>query len=233
MIIESRFVFLLLAVSITLTGCQTAITVPSKTIPQYEDIKTMPTLTVSIDSDGDGVPDDLDRCPNTQQNAVVDERGCHITTGPDKRLKIEHRAFFADGSSELLPRYQAELDIIASRMDEHKTATMHIEGHISKSETDNNDLANQSNALARNRAMIIKNYLIMKHKIAAERIMTYDCGTEIQIAPNDTVEGRHMNRRVYSIITEPKATEPTVTEPAEEVVTDYPQYIQSKVCTEF
>lgn len=221
MIIESRTINLLLAVSIGLAGCQTTEIAPSKTIPQYEDIRTM--QADIPDSDGDGVPDEFDMCPNTQQNAVVDERGCHITTGPDRRLKIEHRTFFADGSSELLPRYQAELDIIASRMDEHKTATMHIEGHISESETDNNDLANKSNALARNRAMIIKNYLTMKHKVAAERIMTYDCGTEIQIAPNDTAEGRHMNRRVYTI----------VTEPTEEDINDYPQYIKSKVCVEF
>ncbi len=223
MIIESRTINLLLAVSIGLAGCQTTEIAPSKTIPQYEDIRTMPTLTVSIDSDGDGVPDDLDRCPNTQQNEVVDERGCHITTGPDRRLKIEYRAFFTEGSSELLPRYQAELDIIAERMNKHKTATMRIEGNISESEIDNDSSITQANTLAKNRALIIKNYLTMKHKIAAKRIMTYDCGTEIQIAPNDTAEGRHMNRRVYTM----------VTEPTEEVINDYRQYSGSKVCIEF
>lgn len=214
----------------SLIGCQSinTATTPLKDKPQYGNIKTMPTLTVSIDSDGDGLPDNLDRCPNTQENAVVDERGCHITTGPDRRLKVEHRAFFAKGSSELLPRYQDELDTIAKRMDEHKTAIMHIEGNISESEMDNNSLTTQANTLGQNRAMIIKNYLIMKHKVAAERIMTYDCGTKIQVAPNDTLEGRHMNRRVYTIV-----TEPTVTEPTEEDINDYPQYIKSKVCVEF
>lgn len=29
-----------------------------------------------LDSDGDGVPDDIDQCPATPWNVVIDERGC-------------------------------------------------------------------------------------------------------------------------------------------------------------
>jgi hypothetical protein len=32
----------------------------------------------AVDSDGDGVPDDRDECPNTPPEAVVDEHGCSI-----------------------------------------------------------------------------------------------------------------------------------------------------------
>ncbi len=223
--IQSIHMLVTIISTLALSACQTT---SLNTITSSDSVDEMPLTLINVDSDGDGVPDNLDMCPHTQQNAVLDERGCHITTGPDKRLKIEHRAFFAEGSSELLPRYQAELDTIAERMNEYKTATMRIEGNISESETDNNDSTNLSNALSRNRAMIIKSYIIMKHKIAAERIMIYDCGTKIQIAPNDTQEGRHMNRRVYSIV-----TEPTVTEPAEKVLNDYQQYSESKLCVEF
>ena len=35
-------------------------------------------LVISLDGDGDGVPDDQDACPNTEPGAVVDEHGCSI-----------------------------------------------------------------------------------------------------------------------------------------------------------
>ncbi|MDN5898045.1 MAG: OmpA family protein, partial [Psychrobacter sp.] len=61
--------------ALALTGCQTAdlSKQKSKTI-------NMPTVMVSLDSDGDGVPDELDQCPNTKMkgNVVVDDRGCHL-----------------------------------------------------------------------------------------------------------------------------------------------------------
>ena len=216
--IKLRNTILVLVSALTLSACQTANL--SKQATQTIDI---PVVEVILDSDGDGVSDELDMCSATPLNEVVDDRGCHITVGPEIGLKIEHRAFFAKGSSELLLRYQAELDTIAERMEEHKTATMHIEGNIAENEEDNNRLTAQSNSLAKNRAMIIKNYLTMKHKVAPERIMTYDCGTKIQIAPNDTQEGRHMNRRVYTIVFKPE----------EQEVNYYPNDKESKICVEF
>jgi hypothetical protein len=33
---------------------------------------------VVVDSDGDGVPDDIDHCPGTAPGSVVDENGCSI-----------------------------------------------------------------------------------------------------------------------------------------------------------
>ncbi len=36
-----------------------------------------------IDSDGDGVPDGIDQCPNTPRGAIVDKRGCPIDSDGD------------------------------------------------------------------------------------------------------------------------------------------------------
>jgi hypothetical protein len=36
-----------------------------------------------VDSDGDGVPDGLDACPNTPAGATVDERGCPMDSDND------------------------------------------------------------------------------------------------------------------------------------------------------
>ena len=67
-----RYSVLLLTASSALAGCQTTTAVPSKELPQYENIRTMQ---AEIDSDGDGVLDKLDYCPNTPVNIMIDENG--------------------------------------------------------------------------------------------------------------------------------------------------------------
>jgi len=201
---------------LALTGCQTAdlSKQTSKTI-------NMPTVVVNVDSDGDGVPDELDQCPNTkmESNIVVDDRGCHLTMGPDMSLKIEYRAFFAKGSSELLPKYQAELDKVSEIMNTHTTSTMRIEGGISENEIDDGDPIAKSNTLAKNRALMVKNYLLLKHGIEPSRLTTLNCDARAPIAPNDTEEGRAFNRRVYGLLTEPDS--------------DYPINLKDGICVEF
>ena len=201
---------------LALTGCQTAdlSKQTSKTI-------NMPTVVVNVDSDGDGVPDELDQCPNTkmESNIVVDDRGCHLTMGPDMSLKIEYRAFFAKGSSELLPKYQAELDKVSEIMNTHTTSTMRIEGGISENEIDDGDPIAKSNTLAKNRALMVKNYLLLKHGIEPSRLTTLNCDARAPIAPNDTEEGRAFNRRVYGLLTEPDS--------------DYPINLKDGTCVEF
>ncbi|WP_201616779.1 OmpA family protein [Psychrobacter immobilis] len=188
---------LLLVTSIALAGCQTTPTAPSKDISQHENIKTMQS---DIDSDGDGYSDDIDMCPGTPMNIVTDERGCPFN-GMGIGLKMEYRAFFAKGSSELSPKYQLELDKVAAKLQEYYTATMRIEGHATTDEISATDTALQPNSLARNRALIVKNYLIMQHQIDPNRLSAFGFGAEQPIASSDTEEGKSMNRRVYGVAT--------------------------------
>jgi len=191
---------LLLVASITLSGCQTA-----DLSKQTSQTIKMPNITVSLDSDDDGVPDDLDQCPNTKMksNVVVDDRGCHLIMGPDMSLKMEYRAFFDKDSSELLPKYQAELDKVGMKLQEYKTATILIEGHNSRTEVDSASI-DEANALAQDRANKVKNYLISKYNIASERITATEYGARRPIAPSDSEEGNMLNRRVYAIASEPQ-----------------------------
>lgn len=183
--------------ALALTGCQTA-DLPKQT---SQTIK-MPTVVINSDSDGDGVPDKLDQCPVTPFNVIVDDRGCPFTM-PGVGLKMEYRAFFDKDSSELLPKYQAELDKVGMRLQEYKTATILIEGHNSRTEVDSASI-NEANALAQDRANKVKNYLISKYNIASERITATEYGARRPIAPSDSEEGNMLNRRVYAIASEPQ-----------------------------
>jgi len=192
-----RYRILLLTTFITLAGCQTADIAPPKTIPQYESIRTM--QADIPDSDGDGVLDDIDECPGTPFNVVIDERGC-----PDSLLfgenefMMEARAYYDENSSEIKSEYYEQLDNAGKKMQVHLDAVMHIEGHISKRE-DNN--ANQT--LSRYRVEGIKNYMTMTYNIDPDRIKTFYYGSERPIAPND-IENSWLNQRIYALISNVK-----------------------------
>lgn len=185
---------------LALTGCQT----PLKSTALNQSLEKPPiTLVPDIpDSDGDGVLDDIDECPATPWKVIIDEAGCPFS-GIGVGLKMEYRAFFDKDSSELLPKYQAELDKVGMKLQEYKTAIIWIEGHNSKTEIDN-DSIDKANALAEDRANKIKNYLISKYSIASERITTTEYGATRPIATSDSEEGNMLNRRVYAIAFEPE-----------------------------
>ena len=183
--------------ALVLSACQT--TAQDLLITDDIDVAA-PTLL--IDSDGDGVPDDIDQCPATPWNIVIDENGCPIS-GIGVGLKMEYRAFFDKDSSELLSKYQAELDKVGMRLQEYKTATILIEGHNSRTEIDSASI-DKTNALAQDRANKVKNYLISKYNIAPERITAIEYGARRPIAPSDSEEGNMLNRRVYAIASEPQ-----------------------------
>ncbi|BFM02212.1 hypothetical protein Psyaliredsea_08590 [Psychrobacter alimentarius] len=185
----------------TLAACQT----PLKSTALNQSIEESPiTLIPDIpDSDGDGVLDDIDMCPATPLNVVVEEQGCPFT-GMGVGLKMEYRAFFTKGSSELPKEYQLDLDKVAKKLKEYDAATMRIEGHSSTDEVPAVDAVLQSNALSRSRALIVKNYLIMQHQINPDRLSIASYGSEQPIVPSDTGEGKSMNRRVYGLAQEPE-----------------------------
>ena len=198
--------------SFTLTSCQS---VPTKDLIHKELYNTPKVMIEPLaDTDSDGVPDIIDNCPNTPENVVTDEYGCPVAVNLIGPLMIEYRAFFAKGSSELSKDYQVELDKVAARMKEYDTAIFKIEAHASEDEI-NKELS----SLSKNRALMVKNYLLLKHGIASNRLMTLNCEARAPIAPNDTDEGRSFNRRVYGLLTEPD--------------NEYPSNLKDGICVEF
>ena len=202
--IKSRNMLLVLVSALVLSACQTpmqsdSIVKPMETVVTKTPI---PIVEVIVDSDGDGTSDELDMCPGTPPNLVVDARGCPFDLLLIGALKMEYRAFFAKGSSELSKEYQLELDKIAAKLQEYEKATMSIEGHASEDEISATDL--RSDSLARNRALIVKNYLIMQHQIDPDRLSISSYDAKQPIASSDTEEGKSMNRRIYGIAMEPE-----------------------------
>jgi len=169
---------LLLTASISLVGCQTTTTVPSKVMPQYENIRTMQ---ADSDLDGDGVLDAIDECPETPPNIVVDAKGCPVVVYTGS-LEMQLQGFFEPMSSQLSDEYDQAFAIIEENLHEQPDAKVFIFGHTVTNEIDKDALATLSfDSLSRNRALIIKNTLVFQYNIDAERIRTYECSNKIVV----------------------------------------------------
>ncbi len=181
--------------------------VPPQAQPPVDDIIVDDIIVIDepvLDSDGDGVPDNLDACPGTPRNLVVDARGCPIPLDIEQALRMELRVFFDNDKSAIKPQYRQEVAKVAEAMREYPNATANIEGHASKNSKRSSAKYNQR--LSEARANAVKSMLTNEFGIAPNRLSTVGYGFDRPIASNDTEEGRAQNRRVYATIQGSKVT---------------------------
>ncbi|MCX7543995.1 OmpA family protein [Marinicella gelatinilytica] len=170
-----------------------------------------------LDSDGDGVSDQMDRCPNTPAGVEVDEYGCPITDGdddndgvpnsrdkcPDTRagavvdkdgcevqVVIELQGVHFDfDKATLRPESIKILDAAVKTMGEHGTILVEVAGH-----TDSVGAESYNQDLSERRAKVVYDYLVDKG-VEADRMTWKGYGENSPIATNETDEGRQRNRR--------------------------------------
>ena len=172
---------------LSLTGCQT----PLKSTALNQSIEEPPITLVpdTPDSDGDGVLDDIDECPETSKHTVVDVKGCTVVIEGGDALEMEFNGFFPLMSSQLADSYDVEFKKIEEKLSEYPEATVFIFGHVASSEMNEDVLATFGfESLPRNRALIVKNMLVLDHGIAAERIHTYDCSNKILAIDTESID---------------------------------------------
>ena len=143
-----------------------------------------PAVAAVVDSDGDGVPDAVDKCPDSPSDKPVDADGCTIVSVVLDDVQFELN------SSELTVNSSASLDEVANAMNEYPNLRIEVQAH---SDSMGGDAYNQS--LSEKRASSVRDYLIGAG-IAANRIEAKGYGETKPIADNSTSEGRAKNRRV-------------------------------------
>ena len=141
-----------------------------------------------IDSDGDGVADYLDKCPNTTKGTRVDNSGCPL------KAIIELRGVtFANNSANLKADSTAILDEMAITLKRYPELKVEVAGH-----TDSSGPSEYNANLSQRRADAVRTYLISKG-VDAGNLTAKGYGEDKPIASNATREGRAKNRRVELI----------------------------------
>ena len=152
------------------------------------------TKSAALDSDGDGVINENDRCLNTPAGVVVNAEGCVLTRAKEVSFDLSLR--FAHDSDVVEAYDSAELEKVAAYLREHSTATGAIEAH-----TDNTGNTAYNKTLSERRARAVEKLLVEKYGVNVGRITSAGYGEERPIADNNTVEGRQANRRVVVKLT--------------------------------
>jgi OmpA-OmpF porin, OOP family len=155
------------------------------------------------DSDGDGVADQFDKCPNTPAGTVVDGSGCPIVfpkidtslfvrkpvPGEVKVGAYSNIQFEFDSSVLRTSSYPA-LDATSADLRANAGKTIEVDGYASSEGTAAHNLR-----LSKDRANSVKTYLV-NSGVDAKRIKVKGFGETNPVADNSTEDGRVLNRRV-------------------------------------
>jgi OmpA-OmpF porin, OOP family len=138
------------------------------------------------DSDGDGVPDSRDLCPDTLPGARVDATGCIIES---QTIALSNVAFEL-GSANLTASSRDALNRIAASLKAQTDLRIEIAGH-----TDSQGAVAYNMDLSQRRADAVRDYLIGEGVDEAQ-LQAKGYGPHEPVADNGTASGRAMNRRV-------------------------------------
>jgi outer membrane protein OmpA-like peptidoglycan-associated protein len=138
------------------------------------------------DSDGDGVVDLEDACPDTTPGSTVDRRGCAVLA---PKMVLEGITFLFD-SAQIQPSSEVALERAAQLLRDNPSARVEIGGHTCDIGT---DAYNQK--LSEARAAAVGEWLVA-HGIDHARLEVRGYGNTQPKVANDSEGNRALNRRI-------------------------------------
>ena len=142
------------------------------------------------DRDRDGVPDEIDQCPNTPCDFSVDDKGCPV--------KANLMIHFATDSAKITDYSRPLVKKFAEFLIKNKGSLVHIIGHTDWRGSDQYNMA-----LSKRRAKAVRDLLI-EYGVSPSRLSTEGRGEREPIASNKTAEGMALNRRTEVHLTYPQ-----------------------------
>mgnify|MGYP000846197136 FL=1 len=168
----------------------TKVVTKEKTVIKTREVAAKPQPV--MDSDGDGVPDNRDQCPNTLEGGRVDSNGCLIVNQTVTLTNIN----FEFDSAKLTRSSESSLDRIADSLKSQTDFRVEVGGH-----TDSVGAAEYNEQLSQERAESVRQYLVNRG-VDPSRVTGRGYGELNPVASNESESGRAMNRRVEFRVTE-------------------------------
>ena len=144
-----------------------------------------------LDSDNDGVSDNIDRCADTPVTVKVDSMGCTLYS--EHAVEIKLNIAFANNSSIVEPALVDDIQRLADFMKEYTITSVEIEGHTSITGT-----ADYNLMMSKKRAESVKSILVNKFNIDASRLTTKGYGQTQLLSADNTIAAHKLNRRVVA-----------------------------------
>ena len=139
-----------------------------------------------LDGDGDGVPDYLDKCPNTTKGLKVDATGC---VREAQTIVLQNVNFEFDKAT-LTADARVVLAKVAQGLVSQKDLRVEIAGH-----TDSKGSDSYNQRLSGERAASVKSFLISQG-VTPQQLSSRGYGEAQPVATNETEAGQAQNRRV-------------------------------------
>lgn len=152
-----------------------------------------------LDSDGDGVLDRLDRCPGTRAGAKVDATGCELAE-PAKPQPIKPEVLVLKGVT--FANNSASLTSGSTATLDEAAAALAKRGDVQvevAGHTDNRGSAQRNRVLSQQRAESVMRHLVSRG-VNAANLTARGYGPDRPVADNRTEQGRAANRRVELVI---------------------------------
>jgi OOP family OmpA-OmpF porin len=147
---------------------------------------------VEKDTDGDGIPDSKDDCP--EEKGTSENGGCPVVVIDYSKINFKNIQFEFN-SSVLKTTSYTTLDMIATQMKKFDKISFVLNGHSSAEGSEQRNMM-----LSVDRANAVKAYLV-NNGVNTGRLKTEGFGESKPVASNDTEDNKAKNRRVEIEIT--------------------------------
>lgn len=142
-----------------------------------------------IDSDNDGIADDMDKCAGTPATDKVGADGCSVLT--EQEVSVALNVNFANNSVEVANPNDSQFAEFAAFMKRFGKANAEVEGHSSAG-----GAASYNQKLSQQRAEAVRTLLIEQYGVDASRLTAKGYGESRLLDTSGTAAAAKRNRRI-------------------------------------